>query len=326
MNEQVRKLTGIRLEGNIVPVSWYRNIKTEKGSVDHVAITLLADIFYWYRPTEQRNEQTGEITGYKQKFKADRLQKSYESYASLFGFSRRQVKRAFDNLARLDLITREFRNIKTDEGLAINNVMYVEINAENVFRLTYGTSTGVKATSLRCKSDIPPVVYCSATECRTNTETTTETTTENKKPFCEHSVEYSLSRLLFSLIQKNNPKAKKPDLQGWCRHIDLAIRVDGRTPEELEEVIRWCQADAFWSANILSTAGLRKQFDRLWMKMKNGRAEKEIPLTWEEIEIYRDGKHWLDDYGEESFRQYCERNGVDPEEVRKWIDRHLRRE
>ncbi|RLC34861.1 MAG: DNA replication protein DnaD [Candidatus Nealsonbacteria bacterium] len=324
MNKQCKKLIGVRPEGNITPVSWYKHIKTEKGSVDHVAITLLADIFYWYRPTEQRNEQTGEITGYKQKFKADKLQKSYEAYAGLFGFSKRQIKRAFDNLVRLKLITREFRNIKTDEGLAINNVMYVEINAENIFELTYGKAAHVKAICSRCKSDLPQDVPCPATECKTNTETTTEITTK-KNLFSENSVEYSLSKLLFSLIQQNNPKAKKPDLQSWCRHIDLAIRIDKRTPEELEEVIKWCQTDVFWSANILSTAKLRKQFDQLWLKMNNGSAEKEIPLTWEEIEIYKDGKHWLDDYGEESFQQYCKRNGVDAEEVRKWIDKHLRR-
>ncbi len=45
------------------------------------------------------------------------------------------------------------------------------------------------------------------------------------------------------------------------------IRVEGRTPERIEQVIRWVARDPFWSKNILSTAKLRQQFDALVMKM-----------------------------------------------------------
>ena len=57
-------------------------------------------------------------------------------------------------------------------------------------------------------------------------------------------------------------------MQIWAKHIDLAIRIDNRTPEELRAVIEWCQGDSFWQNNILSTEKLRKQFDKLWMQMK----------------------------------------------------------
>lgn len=45
------------------------------------------------------------------------------------------------------------------------------------------------------------------------------------------------------------------------------IRVDGRSPERIAEVIRWATRDSFWSKNILSTAKLREKFDALVMKM-----------------------------------------------------------
>jgi len=90
---------------------------------------------------------------------------------------------------------------------------------------------------------------------------------DKERTFLDTSVEVKLSKILFNLILKNNPKAKEPNYQTWAKHIDLAIRVDGRTPEELERVIRWCQADDFWYSNILSTQKLRKQFDQLWVKM-----------------------------------------------------------
>ena len=85
-----------------------------------------------------------------------------------------------------------------------------------------------------------------------------------------NSKEFILSQLLLKLILERKPDFKKPDLQGWAVHIDKMIRIDKRTPEKIEPVIKWCQQDDFWQNNILSTAKLRKQFDQLEMKMKKG--------------------------------------------------------
>ena len=78
---------------------------------------------------------------------------------------------------------------------------------------------------------------------------------------------FRLANLLFEKIKTRNPNHKKPNLQQWARHIDLAIRIDKRTPDELEAVINWCQADEWWHSRILSTEKLRKQFDQLWDRM-----------------------------------------------------------
>jgi hypothetical protein len=83
-----------------------------------------------------------------------------------------------------------------------------------------------------------------------------------------------LANLLFDLIKLRNSKFKKPRMEGedgWQDVIDKMIRLDNRTPEEIEEVIRWCQKDDFWQNNILSGSKLRTQFDQLWMKMKKGK-------------------------------------------------------
>lgn len=89
--------------------------------------------------------------------------------------------------------------------------------------------------------------------------------------FVEDSVEFRLSDLLRQEILANNPRAKVPSngqIQGWCKTFDLMIRRDGRSPEEIEDVIHWCQADDFWRTNILSPDKLRKQFDQLVLKMQ----------------------------------------------------------
>jgi hypothetical protein len=100
-----------------------------------------------------------------------------------------------------------------------------------------------------------------------------------KKMFDQDSDQIRLAFLLFDLIQKNHPKAKAPNLQQWARHIDLSIRRDNRTPNELEQVIRWCQSDSFWRGNILSTDKLRAKFDQLWLKMRQNGRHDPLPLN-----------------------------------------------
>jgi hypothetical protein len=95
---------------------------------------------------------------------------------------------------------------------------------------------------------------------------------EDKKPssfFSSDSDEYRLSEYLFKHILKNNPAAKKPNIQSWSKHIDLMLRIDHRNLDEIKSVIEWCQKDTFWLGNILSTQTLRNKFDQLILRMKN---------------------------------------------------------
>ena len=84
------------------------------------------------------------------------------------------------------------------------------------------------------------------------------------------SDEVRLSELLLSLIRSRKPDFKQPNIEKWAKCISLMLRVDDppRTPERIEAVIHWCQADNFWQNNILSPEKLRKHFDQLEMKMK----------------------------------------------------------
>ncbi len=93
---------------------------------------------------------------------------------------------------------------------------------------------------------------------------------EKKRTFLVGSPEYQLSLHLFNGIRSNDSKAKEPDLQKWASEIDKLIRIDKRTPEEIAKVIEFSQSDSFWKSNILSTATLRKQFPKLFLKASNG--------------------------------------------------------
>ena len=158
INPVCNQMLNCRLTGNITPISWFRNILTASGKPDVVAIILLSDIVYWYTPVMTRDEHTGDVIGIQQKFQADKLQKTYQEYANIFGFSKNQIKRAIDNIVSQNLITREFRHIKTGSGLAITNVMYIEPIIDNIIKISNKSRSPQKVGGPPPKKlgDIPP--------------------------------------------------------------------------------------------------------------------------------------------------------------------------
>lgn len=169
----VQAIGKINFQGNIVPMSWLEHIKTEAGKPDAIGALVLADIVYWYRPTEVRDEATGRVVGYKQKFAADKLQRSYDQLADQFGFSKNQVRRAIKRLENAGLITTEFRTVETAGGLKIGNVMFVEPVPERLAEITLSIPMNkfVDRVSTNLSIGVDEFVD-------TYTETTTETTTD----------------------------------------------------------------------------------------------------------------------------------------------------
>lgn len=75
--------------------------------------------------------------------------------------------------------------------------------------------------------------------------------------------------LLIGLIQQNNPEWKmRGTREAWAEHVEKLHRIDERTYEQIEVMIRWVQSDSFWKQNILSTAKLREKFNDLIPRLK----------------------------------------------------------
>jgi hypothetical protein len=93
-------------------------------------------------------------------------------------------------------------------------------------------------------------------------------------PYCPEA--YRLAVLLMEAIRKWKKDAKTPDsLKAWEADIDRMIRLDNRTPAQIEAVLQWLPTDDFWPPNILSGAKLRKQFDKLEVKMVQRRPQQQ---------------------------------------------------
>lgn len=82
--------------------------------------------------------------------------------------------------------------------------------------------------------------------------------------------------LLADLIEQNG--SKRPRItQAWRDAARRAIDIDGRTPEQLLNAIRWCQADPFWRGNVLSMPKLREKYDQLRLTAERQRTQQQRP-------------------------------------------------
>lgn len=98
---------------------------------------------------------------------------------------------------------------------------------------------------------------------------------QQKKPktrqipvFDESTEQYQLALFMRKCILENLPNAKLPEptpegLRRWAYDIDLMIRIDCRSPDEIRELMDWAHRDSFWKANILSPGKLREKWDTL---------------------------------------------------------------
>lgn len=171
-NNIVDQMGVLNISGNVIPQIWYKTITKTTGKPYLLAITLLADIVYWYRPKEVRDEASGQIVGWHKKFKGDLLQKTYQQYADLLGESKRSVKAALDRLEELSVIRKEFRDIEYENGLTMYNLMYIALNVDVLAKLTYSEKTWESA---ELQDFVPPPTK----NCTTPLQKTGEGVTEN---------------------------------------------------------------------------------------------------------------------------------------------------
>lgn len=268
MNQICKEMNTFNLQGDIIPISWYENIKKGKNKPDLEACLILANIIYWYRPIEIRDNNTGKIIEYKQKFKADKLQKSYQHYADFLGIPKSSAKRAIDNLIKYKLIKREFRNFATGDGLYLTNVMYLEPILENIKKISYK-----KTEPPPQEKTVPPpqekLEGVMQKNSDTNTEITTEITTNNnintkptRHPIFSDKIEKKVNKQIkpsenidaISVIDRWNShecliRHKKATIDHYFQKKHLsAVMVNGveNTLKAIDEYARVLGNDHYW--------------------------------------------------------------------------------
>ena len=146
------EMSTFAIEGNIVDHTWRQFVRRENGTIDPVAIDMLAEIVYWYRPKIERCIDTNKVIILK-KYKADLLQFSYEQLEERTGHSKKQLVSGFKTLERLNIANRVFRTIKAG-GLTLSNVLFIRLNSKQLQNLK--TKNLNNSYPLSLQGDTPP--------------------------------------------------------------------------------------------------------------------------------------------------------------------------
>ena len=176
-NSIVNAVGKMAFTGNVIPESWYKTVVSANGRVNLLAVNLLGEIVYWYRPMEVRDERSGDVTWVKKFADEEYLQKSYAQICEKYNVSTKQAREALIVLEKLGVVKRHFRTIETEMGKC-PNVMYIELIPDALYKLTYpepadenGKTSFPSDKEVFTKKETRP-----SSEVRTNTKNTTETT------------------------------------------------------------------------------------------------------------------------------------------------------
>lgn len=142
------------------------------------------------------------------------------------------------------------------------------------------TDSAERVRRFREKHNNEKALHCNGavTTCNTELEINIElekeiyTKKEKKKESVALTVcddPHDVANYLLQKILNHQPTFKKPNINEWAKEIDRAIRIDGRSKEELMRCIDWIYSTpkgSFWISNILSGRKLREKFDTMKMQ------------------------------------------------------------
>lgn len=168
-----------------------------------------------------------------------------------------------------------YRHLKSLVSLGL--IDYIKINKKDCVRLTKKGKTYYvgNESEKEQNSDLNPTKLGNESENNSDLNPTYQNTKEHKitkdksnvATVCDDAQE--VASYLLQKIQKHQPTFKVQNFQAWVRDIDLALRVDGRTKEQLIGCINWIygtQRGNFWIANVLSGKKLREKFNTMQMQ------------------------------------------------------------
>lgn len=124
------------------------------------------------------------------------------------------------------------------------------------------------------------------TNCDTDIEIEKEKekdSTSSENYFSDDSLEMKMTDYMIEKVKEFYPAAKVPDTvmkkHKWCKNFDLLMRVDGKSKNEIREVMQWIYQDDFWATNIRSPSKLREKWDTVYLKMKREQKKMQEPAN-----------------------------------------------
>ena len=96
-----------------------------------------------------------------------------------------------------------------------------------------------------------------------------------------------LTNFLISEIQNNIPGFAKTEKEKerWSNEFRLLNEKEGKSLREISAVIKYAQQDGFWMPNIMSADAVRRNYDRLYLELKNSMKPKKSNYNKQSNEV-----------------------------------------
>lgn len=108
----------------------------------------------------------------------------------------------------------------------------------------------------------------------TSPETSLEPSIEPSTIYVPTQESERLSNLLADSVHRRT--GRRPTVtKAWITTMERMLRIDHRSPQDVEGCIGWVENHDFWATNILSPDKLRKHFDRLKLQAASERKRTE---------------------------------------------------
>ena len=271
LNNIVLQIGQMNFRGNVIDHGWFKTLTLDNGKPNRVAISILGEVVYWYKPTEVRDEHSNNVR-YKQKFKADTLQKSYQQFADSFGFTKRQVKDACDYLKDRRLVRIEFRTVFVN-GTRCNNVMFIEPIPEEIQKISILYWENGTPPTLERKRVLQPNVPPSYDKTeepptfkrKTNTKITTKNTTENVSSSSIFSFYENNFGILNSFVAEN--------ISQWINDTNEEL-VQAAMERALKQQKKWNYAEGILKQWVNNNVKTLKDVDALETEYQRNKGVK----------------------------------------------------
>jgi len=282
INEVSYQMGTLNYEGNMTPHSWFQHIKRKNKKTDSIAINLLSEIVYWYRPYCVR-EGSREI--WKKKYIADILQKSYAELEEKFGYTKDQMRDSFKLLQNLGLVLLEFRTVHKN-GVTNSNVMFIRVFPEKIKEITeselkkFVPSSEISDDPLignfRLGSGKFPTTYTQTS--LKNSKSTTPTPPSFDSPKPQNPREASASRKRASAPVGGFSKNEKKEASPGSRKRASPNLDCPPDPEKMKvmEPLQLLEAEAFIHSHRYSLENVQIGVDYTLMIIEKGTMKKSI--------------------------------------------------
>lgn len=252
ITEASKELQSMNITGNVIMPAWYKTITRENGKAHANAILLLADIVYWYRPAEVRDENTGFLLGYKSRIRGNSLQRSYAQIGEMLGLTKSESRSALDTLRRIGVVS-TYTETVTVKNMKLPNCMFIDLHVNVLKSISHVANEPCATDSTPSVIDSTPSdpsdtpSYCQS---QTITENTTKISCSNSS-----SKPTDSTQNVFALFQDNGFGLLSPTIADMITGMEsdygskwveeamiIAIKANSRNIRYVEGILKQWKA------------------------------------------------------------------------------------